>query len=95
MYKSEDGKMIDLHIKTNELLEIHKYIGREGEDVVVPLLNGLSFVRRDNVCYISCETYSFKMRVNRMDVNKVSVTFKDTEMPYNELFVSRSKNSPF
>ena len=85
--------MIDLHIRTSELLKIKNIIGKEGEDYRLKLESGIVFKREKNIC--SIEWVCFSMNVNRMSVSKNDVMFENSECPTNHIYINRSKKCPF
>ena len=85
--------MIDLHIRTSELLKIKDIIGKEGEDYRLKLDTGLIFKRENNICSIEWDCFS--IIVNRMSVSKNDVMFTNTANDINHLYISRSKKCPF
>lgn len=84
--------MMDVHIKTKELLKIREYIGRKGEDVHIPLEKGLIFDRIKDVCYISYPDV-FRIVVDRLKVHKDYVMFECSEDETNHIYISRSKRA--
>lgn len=83
---------MNLNIRTSELLEIHKYIGREGDDVFLPLAQGLEFKREKGICYISLGAF-FAIPVDRLEVYKTYVKFYNSENKNIALLISRTGKS--
>ena len=81
---------MDVHILTNELLEIRKYLAKEGEDVILNLANGLRFQRIDDICYIGYPG-AFSMVVDRLKVGRGYVMFENSHDDLNHIYVSRNR----
>ena len=83
---------MDVHIKTRELLEIRKYLGRDGEDFAMELEHGLRFSRVSNRCFISYP-YVFTIEVDRLKVGKDYVKFENSANDVDHIYISRSKRA--